>query len=193
MERIFLITLYAVVFVTRTAIADDRPVIPPDVHYKFIDDKVDAEMRASLAAKFQQGEAEAVELFKLPCILAPGYWKSIAGSDCVQHRIPSTFSVPDAKTGVKVKLEGATTKDAEDWRRIAQRFAADVGKSPVIRRLTTDEVRLMWTVVPFDIEEPVYVLENGPHRFVIILMKDVGANTSCVWWVDDLAGYGKAN
>jgi hypothetical protein len=191
MQRAFLIALCTVAFFTHSA-ADDKPTIPPGVHYKFIDDKLDAAIRASLAAKFQQGEVAVTELFQGPCLFAPGYWGIVADSGCIRHPIPTSFSVPNLKTGVKAKLKGATTKDPEDLHRIAQHFSSDVGKTPVIRRLTTDELSQMWAVVPFDLEEPIYVLENGTHRFVICLMKGSSADTYGIWWVDDLAEYDHA-
>jgi hypothetical protein len=189
MQRIFLITLCAIAFVTRTALASDRPTIPPGVHYRFIDDKLDAAIRASLAAKFQQGESAVEELFRAACTCAPGYWRIVAGSGCVKHPTVTVFSVPNRKTGIEYKLDGAKIEDPEDLHRIGQHFASAVGKTPVIRRLTTTEISQMWVVVPFDIEEPVYLLENGSRHFVICLSKDVAADSYRIWWVDILTEY----
>ena len=73
--------------------------------------------------------------------------------------------------------------------RIAQLFASSVGKTPVIRRLTTTEISQLWVVIPFDIEEPVYLLENGSRHFVICLNKDASTDNYRIWWVDVLTEY----
>ena len=111
MRRVFSIVLCVTVFVARAAMAGDRPVIPPGVNYMFIDDKLDAAIRASLAAKFQQGESAIAELFRGACTCAPGYWRVVASAGGVKHATVTMFSVPSGKTGITYKLDGAKVED----------------------------------------------------------------------------------
>ena len=67
--------------------------------------------------------------------------------------------------------------------------ARDIGPKPVIRRLTTDEIALFWTIYPFDIEEPVYAIVNGNRCFVLCLMKNEKLSQYEVSWLDELTAY----
>ena len=188
-RRAISIVLCVTAYAASAAIASDRAIIPVGVNYRFLDDKLDATIRASLAAKFQQGEPAVAELFRGACTCAPGYWRLAASVDGVRHATVTKFSVPNRKTGIEYKLDGAKIEDPEDLHRIAQHFTSSVGKTPVIRRLTTTEISQLWVVVPFDIEEPVYLLENGSRHFVVCLSKDAAVESYRIWWVDILTEY----
>lgn len=68
-------------------------------------------------------------------------------------------------------------------------FATDVGKSPVIRKLNEKELNVYWSMIPFDIEEPVYVLEAGSKRFLLDLKKDEKTAGYYAFWIDELSSY----
>ena len=190
MKRI-LLYLFCLEFGLSGVVADDRPIIPPDVKYKFIDDKLDSSLRTALAAQFAQGAVGVVDLFHIPCVCAPGYWKELSAADVSSFKqpVPSHFSIQNRTTGVKDKLDGATLRDSEDLANLARHFSHDVGLKPIIRRMTTDELVLFWVIYPFDVEEPVYVIQNGKGRFVLCLTKVEKTSEFYASWLDDLTAY----
>ncbi len=88
-------------------------------------------------------------------------------------------------TGEITILTGATFKGRAWEGACPGRLAADIGKAPVIRKLGPDELSLYWAMIPFDIQEPIYILEAGDKRFLLNLIAD--KDKFSVMWVDELS------
>jgi hypothetical protein len=153
-----------------------------------MDDRQNAEVRDSLVAQFLQGQSGVAALFIDDCTCAPGYWKLVAGLGIKAPKV-STFSIPNERTGKVYKLDGAQIQDSGDLSRIAHNLATQVGIKPIIRRLTTKEIAKFWVVIPFDIEEPLFVVEAGSRQIVLCLRRTEGGQNWRVWWVDALTEY----
>ena len=166
-----------------------RASIPDGVKYKFMDDKENAEVRDFLVGKFLRGNSGVAELFTNECMCAPGYWKLVAGIGIKAPKINS-FSVPNEHTGKLYKLDGAQIHEPGDLSRISQYLVTNLNTQPTIRRLTSTEIGRFWVVVPFDIEEPLFVVESDHRRqFVLCLQKVDSEHKWRVWWIDALAEY----
>jgi hypothetical protein len=166
----------------------DRPVIPNGVKYRFMDDKQNADVREFLAGQFLRGEVGVSELFIADCTCAPGYWRLVAPSGIESPQV-RTFSVPNERTKKTYKLDGAQLKARSDLRAIARHLASEVGSKPIIRRLTTMEIARFWIVIPFDIEEPLFVVESSKRSLVLCLRRAADAQKWHVWWIDALSEY----
>jgi len=188
-------TLLCSFLVSFAAIASgERPTIPAGIRYKFMDDKQETEFREHLALSFQDGQLKVQSLFKGVCICAPGYWSSLKMSLAGKIKNPATssFVVPDTRTGKSSKLEGATIEDQEDLQLLSEQFAKDVGTKPVVRRLNPEEISLFWALIPFDIEEPVCILEVGSRRYLASFVKDTKSAEYHILWLDELSQYHKS-
>ena len=62
-------------------------------------------------------------------------------------------------------------------------FVADNRSGAVPIRPTRAELSALWSLVPFDLEEPIFVVEFGPRHLLTILDKDMRLT-----WIDDFAG-----
>jgi hypothetical protein len=153
-----------------------------------MDDKENAEVREFLAGKFLHGKSGVAELFTNECMCAPGYWKLVAGIGIKAPKINS-FSVPNERTGKVYKMDGAQIHEPSDLGRISQYLVTNVNTQPTIRRLTSTEIGRLWVVVPFDIEEPLFVIESDHRQFVLCLRKVDGEQKWRVWWIDALGEY----
>jgi hypothetical protein len=168
MRRLFIVGIICMGAVVCCAQDTERPHIPDGVKYTFMDDKQNAEVRDFLAAQFSRGQSGVAELFADECMCAPGYWKLVAGLGIKAPKI-NAFSVPNGRTGKTYKMDGAQIQDSSDLSLISKYLAAQVGTDPSIRRLTSKEIAKFWVVVPFDIQEPVFVAESGSRQFVVCL------------------------
>jgi hypothetical protein len=65
-------------------------------------------------------------------------------------------------------------------RALYARFAFD--DEFTVRKAGFEELALIWALVPFDIEEPLFVAESKRYRFLAAFVKD----GSSVMWIDDL-------
>jgi hypothetical protein len=188
MRRLVILGIICMVAVACYAQDTPRPQIPEGVKYTFMDDKQNAEVRDFLAAQFHQGQSGVAELFVSECMCAPGYWRLVAGFGIKAPKIKA-FSVPNERTGKVYIMNGAQIQDSEDLNQISQDLAMQVGTEPTIRRLTTKEIAKFWVIVPFNIEEPLFVVESGNKQFVVCLKKRDSGNKWRIWWIDALNEY----
>ena len=166
-------------------------VIPPGVTYKKADDAINDQVRADLQKRFAAGEKEVAGLIKGACVCAPGYWGMIKDRPGLkfQHAIPTSVHVPNTTTGKEVVFTGATFKEEADLALVAKELAADAGTAPVIRKLNTEEIKMFWAVISFDIEEPVFILENNGRKYLVDLLKDEKSGAYTIFWVDEMSVY----
>jgi hypothetical protein len=55
-------------------------------------------------------------------------------------------------------------------------------KTATIRKARADELSFYWATIPFDIEEPFFVLDTASERFVVQLLNKQGKIT--LFWID---------
>jgi hypothetical protein len=162
--------------------------VPKGVVYKTVDQATDTKARKAVADAFAGGSSKILLLCPSAIICGPGYWTMIKDDPAIQaaDTIPSNFKIPNTTTGEVTTLTGGTFKDDAAKKALAGRLAADIGKQPLIRKLRPDELSLYWAIIPFDIQEPVYILEAGKKRFLLNLVAD--KDQFSLLWVDELSG-----
>ena len=108
-------------------------------------------------------------------VCGPFLWeqlKNTSGMDKVG--LASTIAIPGTEDGgVKIvqKLDGRTF-----------RSPAEVDDQFSVRKAQSQELAVFWAMVPFDLEEPLFVVESKHHRLLAAFNND-GAT---VKWIDDL-------
>ena len=181
-----LVLFFAIAFVC-CGRSEERPRVPEKVVYRFMDDAQLAEIRELLLARFARGQSGVSELFRDECMCAPGYWQLIASSGIVAPQLRN-FEIPNRHSGKSYNLDGAHLEDRNDLGVLARNVASELGRTPRIRRLSTDEIARFWVVVPFDIEEPVFMLESTSRK-VVACLKNIGPGEWRIWWIDSLTQY----
>jgi hypothetical protein len=144
--------------------------IPPGVRYKKAPDAVNALAQAKLE-KFFASDPKTVDMSKLGAeavVVGPGMWSYIkngAPPDLV-GATKAQFHIPNAN-GVQV-LEGRVlkTEDQQSWIWLALLVGAHKAK-PTIRKANAEEIQYYWAIIPYDIEEPLYVADFGKNKFLI--------------------------
>jgi len=166
----------------------ERPFIPEGVKYKFIDDKRNAEVRAYVAARFLKGQSGVSELFEGECTCAPGFWRLVKGLGIKSPKL-EVFTIPNERTGKVYNENGAQIQDPGDLNKMADYLATQVGVKPTVRRLTSKEIDRFWVVIPFEIEEPLFIVESNGKAFVLCLRQSKNDQKWRIWWVDALGEY----
>jgi len=163
--------------------------VPPGIVYKPVDAATDAKARQVVKDAFSAGAPQVFALLTDPVVCGAAYWSAIKGDPAIQAAttIPSHFKIPFGTSGQMQTIDGATFKEAAARQVLAGRLAADIGKDPSLRKLHPDELRVYWGMIPFDIEEPLYILEVGQKRFLLNLHRH--QEQFSVMWVDELSTY----
>lgn len=74
----------------------------------------------------------------------------------------------------KSTLEGKATQDLTDFKKVWNQVRSEINADDlVIRKLTYNELDYYWTVISFDIDEPLLIAESNGHRFILNLTKDM--------------------
>lgn len=145
--------------------------IPKGVRYKKADAKVNAIAEKKLQAVFRMKPtlADYAPVSSMPLVIGPSLWASIRKAVAKEfaNSKPVTFFVPGS-SGLQ-KLEGRSPKTARQleltWMCIAG-LAEKSGKATV-RKAKADELSYYWAIIPYDIEEPLYVVDCGRTKFII--------------------------
>jgi protein tyrosine/serine phosphatase len=98
----------------------------------------------------------------------------------------SLFMHPRTKSNGTLEItrggKGTTITDPKSIDSFRRAFLARYPADPKakLRKLRAPEIRLFLSSVPFDAEEPLFVIETGGHKFIINLDKDLH-----LLWIDD--------
>jgi hypothetical protein len=166
------------------------PMVPPGVRYKTAPHAVNlaAKQKLEHALRKTAGKRNLGAILGDTVICGPFLWERIKNAPGIEEvGLASTFAVPgDPKNGPKIlqSLEGRTFRSAAEVasleRALYARFAFD--DEFTVRKAGFEELVLIWALVPFDIEEPLFVAESKRYRFLAAFVKD----GSSVMWIDDL-------
>jgi hypothetical protein len=64
------------------------------------------------------------------------------------------------------------------------RAGLPLAQKPTVRRPTQLEIAVLWSMIPFDLKDPLFVVEIGGHNLIVVLSPE----ERTVLWIDDLAG-----
>jgi hypothetical protein len=166
------------------------PMVPPGVRYKTAPHAVNlaAKQKLEHALRKSEGKRNLGAILGDTVMCGPFLWERIKNAPGIdQVGLASTFAIPgDPKNGPKIlqRLEGRTFRSAAEVasleRALYARFVFD--DEFTVRKAGFEELALIWAMVPFDLEEPLFVAESKRYRFLAAFVQD----GSRVMWIDDL-------
>lgn len=139
--------------------------IPKGVVYKYAD--------PALVEKAKSLVKEAIETNQYPLsqeilIVGPTLWQRF-------DKIKALHAIEGGHTTFLVdnkELKGKMTQNLKDSQHVWDELRKEVkGNSYNIRKLTPDELRYYWSVISFDIEEPIFIVECNSHTYILNLVK----------------------
>jgi hypothetical protein len=170
--------------------SDEVFELPAGIRYKRATAAVNDAARLKLLSVFGTPDRAALEAFVAPLVVAgPGLWRWLGKAPgAEQAGTPSSIVVPLGPPGPKQKLQtldGRMYMDAKGAAAFAQLLAGALrgAGTPKVRRPTRDELSILWALVPFDLEEPIFVVEQGARHFLVIVDQKMQLS-----WIDDFAG-----
>ncbi len=182
------------------AVAADPPAapvaVPAGVTYKPASAEVNAKA-TGLIEKTLAADATDDQVMTLfgdkALICGPGLWLDLKADKTLAKLVGGdvTIVVPitprDGSKPHNQTMHGKLFQSRADvlafWHALATK--SDL-KAVTVRKLTADELKLYWSMISFDITEPVFVAEFGGRR---LLLQSTAPDDLHVVWVDDLAQY----
>lgn len=82
----------------------------------------------------------------------------------------------------KKQLTGKMTQEIEDSKKIWNKVRGEVnGEDFKLRKATYAELDYYWTVISWDIEEPLIIIETSKHRYIL----NLNPKTMKLLWLDE--------
>jgi hypothetical protein len=156
--------------------------IPKGVNYKTAPDSVNEEARSALAAALAS-DALPHEFFGDVTVCGPMLWKALKPS-ADKVMLAAKPVVAMIQNPEPIVAEGKRVLTIEErqsfWRLLRTKYVKL--SNGTIRKAHADEISFYWATIPFDIEEPFFVVQTDAERFVVHLQNKNGKTT--LFWID---------
>jgi len=181
--RTILLFLLCASFVTQAKVD-----IPDGVRYKKASDKINKNAKRILKRAFRKKKLHSIFSQKLVC--GPGLWRAIKDHhDIGALKItPAKFHVPISKgpnAGKFQKLRGALFQKDKEIRILSKLIQVNTENGINIRKLNRNEIIIYWGLIPYDIEEPVFIIESGKLHYLVDVLK----KNNKIFWIDEVSTY----
>jgi len=190
----YTILLFSLVLLPVCSFAFQENKIPNGVRYKpaadVVNEKAKTKIEKLLSSEISDGEID--NFFYTGVICAPGVWqeiKDIAGEKQLSGtKMSNDRPVRNAKgeTFASIIEEGRYFRTKEQlrlfWRIFLQKCVA--GNNFTVRKATTAEIQYFWERIPFDIEEPLFVIDLKQKRYILEFTPNNG--DARVLWIDSV-------
>jgi hypothetical protein len=145
--------------------------IPKGVAYKYADNKVIEKAKALITDNIS--EADNYSILQKTFILGPGLWKRFQNIEKLQKiKGNATFHVDD------LQLSGKVSQTMEEAKLIWDELRKEITGDYKIRKANELELKYYWSVISFDIEEPLLIIETKDHNYILNLLK---SNLKLLW------------
>ena len=156
--------------------------IPNGVRYKKAPDAVNNAAKTNLETALAS-EALPPNFFGEVTVVGPMLWKSLKPSadQVLLSTLPVTLIVP-GQNSFSAEGKRLRTDDERNafWKLFRNNFPAF--KDGKVRKGNAQEISYYWATIPFDIEEPFWVIEAGADRFIAHFSMTAGQPR--LFWID---------
>ncbi|MFD1603120.1 hypothetical protein ACFSJW_06530 [Flavobacterium artemisiae] len=149
--------------------------IPKGVVYKYCDPKTLEKAKKLISDNLSNNSD--FKLLKSNLIIGPVLWKTFKDNENIQK-------IEGGKVQFHVDnlvLDGKISQTIDDSKIIWNEFKKEVSGEYTIRKANEKELQYYWSVISFDIEEPLLIVETKDHNYILnLLRKDL-----TLLWLDE--------
>ncbi len=157
--------------------------IPKGVNYKRAPDAVNALAKTNLESALASSDSLPSNLFGQVVVVGPLLWKALKPSaDKVLLDAMPIIAMVQIPAPVAAEGKRILTDDQRKafWKLFRTTYSKV--KEGRIRKGNAEEISYYWATIPFDIEEPFWVLEAGGERFIAHFQVKDGQPR--LFWID---------
>jgi hypothetical protein len=198
MKRLFLIL---VALLLPALIRADEPVqVPKGIRYAAAPDEVNDAARQALRERFKADatDEDVRALFEDMLFCGPALWRNLKDDEDLSK-------VKGNKLNLKIPvLKRDGTHDRFDtmegrifrneqvlifWKALVKQ--ADFNDLKV-RKLNPQELAIFWKMIPFDISEPIFIMESNKHKFLVLFLGPTPKKPDRplkIMWMDDFRSF----
>jgi len=183
-----IVSFFLFYFISINIFGQDTAIIPKGVVYKKASTEINNTAKKLLIKEINKSTA-TYSLFDKVLYIGPNLWqryknieviKNIQGGD-IKINIPQyTNGRQTSSKQVDAKLIQNKNAYIIVWNQVMKDLADTKLK---FRKLNTNEIKYYWSVIFFDIEEPVFIIENEyNYKYLIQLTKE----KQKILWIDEI-------
>jgi hypothetical protein len=151
--------------------------IPKRVVYKYCDPGIIDKAKKLITKELS--DSASYSLDKGMVFIGPILWSRY-------RKIPALEAIPGGNITIlynKEKLAAKLTQEKDGFKKIWDQVRAEVNAGGFkFRKATYNELAYYWSVISFDIEEPLLIVETAGHRYILNLSpKDLA-----LIWLDEV-------
>lgn len=161
-------------------------VVPEGVTYKKTTSEENRKAIEKLSNAFLATDAKndlPTDLFAEAMICGTGLWRNIKADPEMKKIDHGQVQINVPTKAGKQALEGKLFQNKEElaafWRAFRRKYKFDA--KATIRRPTAEELELYWAMIPYDITEPIFIVESPDA----ILLAHFMAKDLKIAWIDD--------
>lgn len=164
MKKLFLIT-FVLISCIAAAQKTETITIPKGVVYNYCSPKVLEKAKKLISDNLS--DSNNYDVVQSNLIIGPELWKRFKENQKIQkiENGQVQFHVDD------LILDGKMSQDISDSKIIWDEFKNEVAKDYKIRKANVDELNYYWSVISFDIDEPLLIIETKEHNYILNLLK----------------------
>lgn len=146
---------------------EEKINIPNGVVYKYCNPKIVEKAKALIESNIN--DSLDYSLSQKILIVGPVLWRRFKEIEIVKNIEGgnTTFMVD------QYKLAGKMTQREADTKKIWAECRKEInGQDYIIRKLNEKELLYYWSVISFDIDEPLLVVETKDHKYILNILQD---------------------
>lgn len=150
----------------------EKITIPNGIVYKYCNVKTLEKAKELVIQNLS--DSNNYELLQSNLIIGPILWKNLKENDKIKkiEKGKVEFHVDD------LVLEGKMSQDIKDSKIIWDEFKKEISNDYIIRKANEFELQYYWSVISFDIDEPLLIVETKNHNYILNILK---ADLKLMW------------
>ncbi len=150
--------------------------IPQGVVYNYCDNEIIENTKKLIAESLKDSSNYLLMQDKL--IVGPVLWSRFKFNDNLQkiEKGKVVLYVDD------LQLEGKMSQELNDSKIIWNELRKEIKGNYILRKAKEDELKYYWSVISFDIDEPLLILETDDRKYILNFLK----NDLKLFWLDEV-------
>lgn len=172
-----ILLLFLIGFSAQLFAQKEKIDVPAGVAYKYCKPKL--YLRAKELVRAELMEETTYALCNRSMFVGPVLWTRFSKIDALSKIEGGNVSLHVDQLVLKAKL----TQSLDDTKKIWSQIRSEVeGKNITLRKATAAELEYYWSVIAYDIEEPLIIAEMVEHTYII----DLSPKTLKLIWLDEV-------
>jgi|GEM_PF-5348093 len=158
--------------------------IPEGINYVFLTEDEVLEAAEKLMDYIQDEDENNISIFYESLICAPFLWNMLKKDTYFMNAEGVIVRIPVSVLNDIVVFKGMTFKEKETIKKFSIYLKQTIKKDQgfVIRLLEEEELKIYNAMTPYNINEPVFIIETKSHKFLVDFIGDE------IFYLDDLKG-----